>query len=159
MVGSGAFDGTQLMEDGRMSTSELESSVLAGLGIAREAPGMAPGIELRLALEQDDLFGPVIAFSYGAMAMDVWDDATYRVVPLAPRDARRMVHEPRAARRLLGGYREAPPPDVARIEAAILRLSDYAREHPEFAEIELEPLIARPDGLYARGIRVAATAN
>lgn len=138
-----------------MTSAELESRVLAGLGIAPEPSGAAPGIELRLALEQDDLFGPVIAFSYGAMAMDIWDDVTYRVVPLAPKDARRMVLEPRAAKRLLGGYRNAPAPDIARIEAAIIRLSEYAREHPELSEIELEPLIARPDGLYARSVRIA----
>lgn len=139
-----------------MTSADTENRILADLGIARDGDERAPGIELRLALEQDDIFGPVIAFSYGAMAADIWDDATYRVVPLAPRDARRMVHEPRAARRLLGGYRSAPPPDIASIEAAIVRLSEYAGAHPEIAEIELEPLIARADGLHARSIRVTA---
>ena len=138
-----------------MTSPDVSSRVLDELGIALEPQSQQPGIELRLALEQDNLFGPVIAFSFGAMAMEVWGDVTYRIVPLETRDARSMVREPVAARRLLGGYREAPAPDVALIEAAILRLSRYAVEHPEHPEIELEPLIARPDGLYAKAARVA----
>ena len=137
-----------------MTSADLTSRVLGELGIPLEPQSESPGIELRLAVEQDDIFGPVIAFSYGAMAADIWDDVTYRVVPLAARDAKRMVHEPQAARRLLGGYRAAPAPDIARIQDAILKLSQYAEAHPEYAEIELEPLIARPDGLYARSARV-----
>ena len=137
-----------------MTPVDLVSRVLGELGISREPQQARPGIELRLALEQDDLFGPVIAFSFGAMARDIWDDVTYRVVPLAARDARQMVQEPAASRRLLGGYRDAPAPDLAGIEAAILNLSRYAEDHPEFSKIELDPLIACPDGLYARAASV-----
>ena len=75
--------------------------------------------ELLLGVMLDQQFGPVIVFSYGAMAMDVWDDVTYRVVPLTGRDARRMVQEPVAAKRLLGGYGEAPSPDPTHIAAAV----------------------------------------
>ena len=41
-----------------------------------------PGVELRFAVEQDPMFGPVIAFSYGRMAMEVWEDVTYRILPI-----------------------------------------------------------------------------
>jgi hypothetical protein len=137
-----------------MTQVDLVSRVLGELGISREPHPARPGIELRLALEQDDLFGPIIAFSFGAMAMDIWDDVTYRVIPLAVRDAHQMIHEPAASHRLLGGYRDAPAPDLADIEAAILKLSQYAEDHPEFSKIELDPLIACPDGLYARAATV-----
>ncbi len=133
---------------------DVASEVLDALGIPLEPQSEQPGIELRLALEQDSLFGPVIAFSYGAMAMDVWEDVTYRVVPMEDREAVRMVHEPRAARRLLNGYLDAPPPDAVRIATVIRNLSEYAAAHPEVAEIVIDPLIARPDGLYAKAAYV-----
>lgn len=140
-----------------MTTVDLTDRVLSDLGIPLQPQSGQPGIELRLALEQDDLFGSVIVFSYGAMAMDVWDDVTYRVAPLTARDPHRMVLEPLAAKRLLQGYHDAPAPNLAAIEGAIAELSAYAAAHPEYTEIVLDPLIARPDGLYAKAARVTTS--
>ena len=133
--------------------AEQTASLLSELDVAVD-PGAAAGVELRVALEQDSMFGPVVAFSFGRMAMDIWDDVTYRVVPLTPKDARVMVGEPRAAGRLLQGYRSLAAPDASRIEQLILKLSQMSEAHPEVAEIELEPLMAYPDRLVARGASV-----
>lgn len=128
--------------------------LLQEMGIPLNPSTRRPGIELRIALEQDPLFGPVIAFSYGRMALDVWEDVAYRIVPLTPRDAKLLVREPQAASRLLKGYRSAKAPDVSRIEQAVLKLSDLAQASPEIAEIDLDPVLALPDGLVAKAARI-----
>jgi hypothetical protein len=133
--------------------AEQTASVLRDLDIALDAAA-APGVELRVALEQDSLFGPVVAFSFGRMAMDIWEDVTYRIVPLTLKDARVMVREPRAASKLLAGYRGLPAPAAAGIEALVLKLSHAAQEHPEIAEIELDPVMAYPDRLVAKAASI-----
>jgi acetyltransferase len=135
-------------------TQAQAGQLLQEIGISLNPSTRRPGIELRIALEQDPIFGPVIAFSYGRMAMDIWDDVSYRIVPLTPRDARLIVGEPKAASRLLKGYRSAKAPDAARIEQAVLRLSELAQANPEIAEIDLDPVLALPDGLVAKGARI-----
>ncbi|MBI2172091.1 MAG: acetate--CoA ligase family protein [Chloroflexi bacterium] len=135
-------------------TQAQASQLLQQIDIPLNPSTRRPGIELRIALEQDPIFGPVIAFSYGRMAMDVWEDVAYRIVPLTPKDARLIVGEPKAASRLLGGYGSAKAPDAARIAQAILKLSELAQANPEIAEIDLDPVLALPDGLVAKGARI-----
>ncbi|MBI4340115.1 MAG: acetate--CoA ligase family protein [Chloroflexi bacterium] len=139
-------------------TPSQAGELLAEAGLRVDPAVQRPGIELRLSLEQDPLFGPVVVFSYGRMAMDIWDDVAYRVVPLTPGDARLMVQEPRAAARLLGGYGPSRAPDTAAIEKALLVLSRLAEEHPQISEVELDPVFAYPDGLVARSARVVLRA-
>ncbi|MBI4311153.1 MAG: acetate--CoA ligase family protein [Chloroflexi bacterium] len=133
---------------------EQASRLLGELGLALNPSTRRAGIELRIALELDPIFGPVVAFSYGRMAMDVWDDVTYRVVPLTTKDARVMVREPKAAGRLLGGYGSAKAPDVSGIEAAILKLSQLAEAAPELVELALDPVYAYPDGLVVKAATI-----
>jgi len=47
---------------------------------------------------------------------------------------------------LLGGWRGAPPGDVAAIEETLLRVSQLAGDHPEVVEMDLNPLRVLPPG-------------
>jgi acyl-CoA synthetase (NDP forming) len=55
---------------------------------------------------------------------------------------------------LLDGYRGAPRADVAAIEDVLLRVSAMVEEHPEIVELDLNPLIATPDGAVIVDARV-----
>ncbi len=132
------------------------SAVEQALGLA-EAAGLRVdpkvrrlGVELYLSLEHDPLFGPVVAFGYGRMGAEVWDDVTYRVVPLTPKDAREMVQEPKAAHTLLQGYRNLGAPNRDAIEQAVLALSRFAEQHPEVQRLTLWPAFAFPDGVVVK---------
>ena len=63
----------------------------------------------------------------------------------------------RDAAALLLGYRGAAPADVAGLEDLLQRIGAVADEIPEIAELDLNPVIVRPDGLIAvdAKIRVA----
>ena len=67
-----------------------------------------------------------------------------------------MIREIRAAP-LLFGHRGAPPADVAALADTLLRVSRLADDLPEVAELDLNPIMARPDGVSAVDARVRIT--
>jgi len=70
---------------------------------------------------------------------------------LAPVPADHALHLLRALRTaaLLDGMRGRPPVDVAAAAAAVETITTFAAAHPEIAEIEINPLLVRPDGVLA----------
>ena len=50
------------------------------------------------------------------------------------------------AGRKLRGFRNVPPADRAAAMDALLRLGQLVTEHPDIAEVEINPLRVRPDG-------------
>ena len=60
---------------------------------------------------------------------------------------------------LLDGYRGAPPIDHAPLEALLVRLGQLADSVPEIVEIDLNPIIATPEGLHVVDLRIRAAPN
>ncbi|WP_229859813.1 acetate--CoA ligase family protein, partial [Streptomyces anandii] len=50
---------------------------------------------------------------------------------------------------LFDGVRGRPPVDIAAAAAAVESITTFAAAHPEIAEIEVNPLLIRPDGALA----------
>jgi len=50
---------------------------------------------------------------------------------------------------LLTGYHGTPPVDTAALEDLLLRLGRQAEDRPEVAELDLNPVLAGPDGVAA----------
>jgi acyl-CoA synthetase (NDP forming) len=68
-------------------------------------------------------------------------------------DADELIRSVRSAPLLLG-HRGRPPVDIAGLQDTLLRLSRLAEDHPDIAELDLNPIIARPDGVVAVDARV-----
>jgi acyl-CoA synthetase (NDP forming) len=113
----------------------------------------APGVEVLAGVVQEPVFGPLVVFGLGGVATDVLADRAIRLAPLTDVDAAELVRAPRAAA-LLQGYRGQPAVDMAGLEQALIRLAKLASDHPEITEVDLNPVIARPDGLVAVDARV-----
>jgi acyl-CoA synthetase (NDP forming) len=113
----------------------------------------APGVEVLAGVVQEPVFGPLVVFGLGGVATDVLADRATRLAPLTDVDAADLVRAPRAAA-LLQGYRGQPPVDMAGLEQALIRLAKLASDHPEIIEVDLNPVIARPDGVVAVDARV-----
>ena len=64
-----------------------------------------------------------------------------------------MIHAVRAAP-LLSGDRGTPPVDTAALADALLRVSRLADDLPEVSELDLNPVVARPDGVWCVDVRV-----
>ncbi|MBM4416386.1 MAG: acetyl-CoA synthetase [Chloroflexi bacterium] len=122
-------------------------------------PMAKPGTEVIIGLTTDPQFGPVMMFGLGGIMVEVLKDVAFRIVPLEPRDAAQIVREIRGFP-VLEGVRGRPPSDIAALERMILQVSSFAEQHPEIAELDLNPVFAYADGALAVDARVVlAPAN
>jgi len=81
------------------------------------------------------------------------EDTAVRVAPLAEADARAMTDEIRAAP-LLSGARGRDPVDRAAVAETLCRLSQLVTDFPEIVELDVNPLVARSDGVVAVDLRL-----
>jgi acyl-CoA synthetase (NDP forming)/GNAT superfamily N-acetyltransferase len=116
-------------------------------------PMVAGGMETIVGVVQEPVFGPLVVFGLGGVATDVLRDRSARLAPLTDADADAMITGMRAAPLLLGRT-GSPAVDTAALAELLLRVSRLADDLPEVAELDLNPVIARPDGVYAVDIRV-----
>jgi acetyl coenzyme A synthetase (ADP forming)-like protein len=114
---------------------------------------LAGGTELLAGVVQDPVFGPLVAFGPGGVFAELMGDATFRIAPLTDVDAEELVTTGKAGR-LVSGFRGAPPADTAALEDLVHRLGRLAEDFGEVAELDLNPVIARPDGCVAVDARV-----
>jgi len=102
---------------------------------------------------QDQVFGPLVAFGPGGVLAELIGEAVFRIAPLTDVDARELVAGGKAGR-LVSGFRGKPPLDADALTALLHALSDLAVALPEVVELDLNPIIARPDGCVAVDARV-----
>jgi len=119
-------------------------------------PMITGGTEVIIGVAQEPVFGPLIIFGLGGVATDVLADHTARLTPLTDTDADELIHSIRSAPLLLG-HRGSPPADLAALRDTLLRISRLADDLPEVAELDLNPVIARPDGVAAVDARIRIT--
>ena len=103
------------------------------------------GKEVLIGVQRDPDFGPIVVFGMGGIYVEVLRDVTFRLAPIRPLSAQRMVESIKMFA-LLRGVRGEPPSDLAALEEAIERVSQLAVERPEITELDLNPLIVRPEG-------------
>jgi acyl-CoA synthetase (NDP forming)/L-amino acid N-acyltransferase YncA len=111
-------------------------------------PMAPPGVELVAGIVHDPLFGSLVMAGLGGVHTDLLGDRAFRLVPMTDLDAGRMWRSLRGAR-LLTGYRGSTPADTGAVEDLLLRLGLLAEQLPEVAELDLNPVIAGPDGVLA----------
>jgi acyl-CoA synthetase (NDP forming) len=116
-------------------------------------PMLTGGVEVLIGVGQEPVFGPLVVFGVGGVATDVLGDRAARLTPLTDADADELLHAVHAAP-LLFGHRGAPPADTAALADALLRVSRLADDLPEIAELDLNPVLAAPDGICAVDVRV-----
>lgn len=116
--------------------------------------GMArPGVEVIIGMSKDVQFGPVLMFGLGGILVEIIKDVSFRIVPLAKRDAGEMIREIKGYP-VLEGYRGQEPVDVQNLEEWLIKLSDFAEQNPEVKEIDLNPIFAYSNGALAVDARV-----
>jgi acetyl coenzyme A synthetase (ADP forming)-like protein len=116
-------------------------------------PMLKGGPELLAGVVQDPVFGPLVAFGPGGVFAELIGEAQFRIAPLTDVDADELVSTGKAGT-LVAGYRGAPPSDAAALADLVIRLSRLADDHPELAELDLNPVLGLPDGCVAVDARV-----
>ena len=113
----------------------------------------APGVELLIGMNRDPQFGPVIMFGLGGVTVELFQDVSMNLLPLTREDAFAMLGQIRGAP-LLKGFRGRPPIDENAVVEGLLHISAIAEEHPEIVEIDLNPVIAYPEGMLVVDARI-----
>ncbi|MGE5635909.1 MAG: GNAT family N-acetyltransferase [Nocardioidaceae bacterium] len=111
-----------------------------------------PGYELILGSRSDPVFGAVLIAGAGGVEAEMLGDTALALPPLNERLARRMLERLRIWP-LLGGHRGRSPVDLDALLETLMRFSHLVAEHPELAEIEINPLLAGPAGTVALDAR------
>jgi len=115
-------------------------------------PMAGDGVQMLVGMVSDPLFGPVVACGAGGTTAELLKDVAIAICPMTDKDAHDMVRS-LATFPLLDGYRGAPKAAVGALEEVVLRLSALAGEHPEIAELDLNPVIVSPGGAIAVDFR------
>ena len=111
-------------------------------------PMAESGTELVIGLRRDPVFGPVVMVGLGGILVETLKDVTFARAPLARGDVPLMI-ESLKGRAVLQGVRGQPAVDLDSLTEALMALSQFAVAHPEIAEIDLNPVFARSDGVVA----------
>jgi len=101
---------------------------------------MSKGIELVLGGKKDPMFGPVLMVGIGGIFVEVLKDVSFRIAPVNAYQAREMMNELRS-QALLDEFRGHAAVDRDAFAYTIQRFGLLLAEHPEIAEMDLNPLI------------------
>ncbi|MFE1951420.1 acetate--CoA ligase family protein [Streptomyces sp. NPDC059524] len=136
-----------------------EAALRAAFARMREATGAARYVveamaappyahELIVGVRRDAAFGPVVVVGAGGVTAELDADTASALAPLTPARARELLLGLRRAP-LLTGWRGAPGVHLEAAAAAVCAVAQAAADHPELAELEVNPLLVHPGGALA----------
>jgi len=146
----GVVVGLNMADDVRKSFAGIVSrardykadAAIDGVLVQQMAPS---GNEVIVGMNRYPVFGPLLMFGYGGIFVEVFKDVSFRLAPIGRNEARRMIRQIKGYK-LLEGFRGKPKSDIGTLEQAMVRLSDMATAHPEIKELDINPLLAHPEG-------------
>ncbi len=123
---------------------------IVGVLVQEFAPS---GLELIIGLIRDPQFGPTVMFGLGGIFVEVYKDVSFRVAPLTENDADSMIKEIKAYK-LLTGFRGMESVDLEALKDALIKAGQVGLDNDEIAEMDLNPVIAYPNGLKVVDARI-----
>ena len=147
-------------EEAREAAETMEARVRKAMPSARlEGFSVEPMIvrpqahELIVGIGDDALFGPVILFGAGGTGTEVIADTAVALPPLDPKFAQDLIGRTEI-QKLLKGYRNRPAADIAAIADTLMRISQLIIDHPGIRELDINPLLADENGIFALDARI-----
>ena len=111
------------------------------------------GVELLMGLKRDPQFGPVLVAGAGGIYTEVLKDVARALVPITPDQGARMLQSLRIFP-ILQGVRGQAGVDLKALAAALVNLSRLAVDYPEIRELDLNPVVATPEGCWGVDCRI-----
>jgi acetyltransferase len=109
--------------------------------------------EMMVGVVRDPVFGPVIRFGSGGVAVEVMKDGEVTLPPLNRLLAHRLISRTRASR-LLEPFRHMAAANRDAVELVLLRISEMVCELPHVKELDINPLIVDDVGAVAVDARI-----
>jgi acetyltransferase len=101
--------------------------------------------ELLLGSKTDEIFGPVLVFGMGGVAVEVFRDQVIGLPPLNMILARRLIEQTKIYT-LLKGYRNMPGVDLDSIYFLLIRFGYLVVDYPEIREMDINPFAVDEHG-------------
>jgi acyl-CoA synthetase (NDP forming) len=101
----------------------------------------------------DPQFGPVVMVGAGGILVELLRDVSFRLAPLDLEEALEQLAETRAYR-LLQGLRGRPPADLRAVGELLVRVGELLLAEQDIQELDLNPVVAGPEGCVAVDARV-----
>jgi len=111
------------------------------------------GIELLIGGVRDPEFGAMVAAGFGGVLVETQRDVQLAVAPVDTGQATAMLRALRGAA-VFGGLRGSPPVDLGPVADLIAAVSELMADNPQIAELDLNPVLAGPDGCTAVDWRI-----
>lgn len=120
-----------------MDSVRLKAPDASILGMFVEAM-IAKRYELLIGSKKDPIFGPVIVFGMGGVAVDVFKDTNIGIPPLNMALAQQLIDGTKIST-LLKGYRGTVAVDVSAIQYLLYKFAYLIMDFPEISEVDLNP--------------------
>jgi acyl-CoA synthetase (NDP forming) len=112
-------------------------------------PMAASGVELVVGCRRDPVFGMLVMVGLGGVLVELLQDVAVAIAPVTPKEAMAMLHRLKGLP-LLQGFRGQAAVDIDGVADCVSRLSALAHALSDrIEEIDVNPLICRPDGATA----------
>jgi acetyltransferase len=122
-------------------------------GVTVQPMVKSSGYELILGSNVDPQFGPIILFGLGGTLVEVYRDHALALPPLNSTLAVRLMEQTRIYR-ALQGVRGRAAVDMTTLENVLIQFSRLVIEQPWIKELDINPLMASPDGIMALDARI-----
>ena len=140
------------------SGAEVAEAAAELLGLAEGAGVLMQhqhrGVELLVGGVRDLEFGAMVMAGFGGVLVETQRDVQLAVAPVDAGQARAMLLSLRGAA-ILGGLRGSPPVHLGFVAETIVAVGNLMIAHPEIAELDLNPVLAGPDGCVAVDWRIS----
>ena len=103
-------------------------------------PMITGGTEVTISVLHEQMFGPLVLLGPGAAATGALADRAARITPLTDADADDLIRSVPGAP-LLPGRHRTPSTDLAALKDLLLRVSQFADDLPQIAELDLSPVM------------------
>ncbi len=110
------------------------------------SPMAKKGLEVIIGTKMDDQFGPIIMYGLGGVMVEILKDVSFRVLPISPTAAKKMIEETKSFP-ILDGVRGGPASDKKALKKLLLLCSEIIQAYPQIEEMDLNPVIAHEQGL------------
>lgn len=119
---------------------------ISGILVAKQLSG---GVECLMGINRDPAFGPMAVFGLGGIFVELLNDVAVRECPFDTAAAHEMISSIRGAA-ILQGARGQAPVDMDALAEMLSRLSIFAAGAGDrLTSVDLNPVLALPQGAYA----------
>ncbi len=104
------------------------------------------GFEFVIGIKDDEVFGKTIMFGTGGTMIELFNDVSFRLLPISKKDGNEMIEEIKGSK-LLSGFRGKDKIDKKIVIETLLNVSNFAVDN-NFKEVDFNPVIINKKGCF-----------